>query len=477
MGNEIPTSHFNSEDLEIFNKRLRDETKIVSDWMEQGRFSCKQEMFGYELEAWLIDKNFRPAPINECFLQSLNDPLVVPELASFNIELNTPPHPLSGGIFTNMQQGLTQIFSRCRQQAQLLDADVLMIGILPTVTENDLCLKQMSNSPRYRALNEQVFRLRHGRPLRINIKGEEHLSTTHNDVMLEAATTSLQLHLQVPPELATRYYNAAIILSGPMVAATSNSPYLFGRHLWEETRVPLFEQSVSVGGHKDSEEGDLKRVSFGTGYAMSSLLDCFLENRDHFPAVLPVKYDEPPENLAHLRLHNGTIWRWNRPLIGFEAEGEPHLRIEHRVIPAGPSIVDTVANAAFFTGMMKNLVDSKTPPEQSLTFSQARSNFYAAAQYGLKAEFQWLAGQHINAREHLLQCLLPLARSGLESLEINQEDIQFYLDIIEHRIISGQTGANWQQQFAAAHDHDMHALTAAYAVQQQRGNPVHEWII
>lgn len=477
MGNEIPTSHFNTEDLAIFNKRLRDETKIVGDWLAQGRFSCKQVMFGYELEAWLIDRNFRPAPINERFLQALNDPLVVPELASFNFELNTPPHPLSGGIFTNMQQSLTQIFSRCRQQAQLLEADVLMIGILPTVTEGDLCLKQMSNSPRYRALNEQVFRLRHGRPLRINIKGKEHLSTTHNDVMLEAATTSLQLHLQVPPELATRYYNAAIILSGPMVAATSNSPYLFGRHLWEETRIPLFEQSVSVGGHKNSEEGDLKRVSFGTGYAMTSLLDCFLENRDHFPAVLPVTYDEPPENLAHLRLHNGTIWRWNRPLIGFEAEGEPHLRIEHRVIPAGPSIVDTVANAAFFTGMMKHLVDSKTPAEQNLTFSQARSNFYTAAQHGLKAEFQWLSGQHINAREHLLQCLLPMARSGLESLEINQDDIQFYLDIIEQRINSGQTGANWQQQFAAVHNHDMHALAAAYAAQQQRGNPVHEWTI
>ena len=199
--------------------------------------------------------------------------------------------------------------------------------------------------------------------------------------MLEAATTSLQLHLQIPPDQAARYYNAAIILSGPMVAATSNSPYLFGKHLWEETRIPLFEQSVSIGSHKNSKTVNFKRVSLGTGFATTSLLECFLENRDHFPVVLPVKYDEPPENLAHLRLHNGTIWRWNRPLIGFDSEGQPHLRIEHRAIPAGPSIIDTVANAAFFTGMMANLVDSTTPPEQNLSFAQTQKNFYEAAQF------------------------------------------------------------------------------------------------
>ncbi len=477
MGNEIPSNHFNTEDSEIFNHRLREETEIVNKWFEKDRFSCKQIMFGYELEAWLIDQNFRPAPINEYFLQALNNSLVVPELASFNIELNSPPQPLTGNVFNDMKQGLTQISHQCRQQAEKLGADMLMIGILPTVTDKDLCLKQMSNSPRYRALNEQVFRLRHGRPLRINIEGKEHLSTTHNDVMLEAATTSLQLHLQIPPNLATRYYNAAIILSAPMVAATNNSPYLFGKHLWEETRIPLFEQSVSIGGHKNSDEGDLKRVSFGTGYATKSLLECFLENRDHFPVVLPVKYNEPPESLAHLRLHNGTIWRWNRPLIGFDSEGEPHLRIEHRVIPAGPSIIDTIANAAFFTGMIKGLVDSSTPPEQNLSFSQAQNNFYTAARFGLNVEFQWLAGQRIHARDLLIQCLLPLARTGLEKLDINQEDIQLYLGIIKQRILSAQTGAIWQQRFATAHNHDMHRLTEAYAMHQQLGNPVHEWTI
>ncbi len=477
MGNEIPTSHFSLEDIEVFTNRLHKETRLVSRWFENNHFAFEQKMFGYELEAWLVDKNFRPAPINEKFLRALNDPLVVSELASFNIELNSVPQYLGGSVFSDMEQNLQQIYSRCRHQAQLMDSDLLFIGVLPTVKEADLCLEHMSNSPRYRALNEQIFRLRHGRPLRIDIKGEEHLYTTHNDVMLEAAATSLQLHLQVPLHLATRYYNAAILLSGSMVAATGNAPYLFGKHLWEETRIPLFEQSVSIGGHKNSDEGDLKRVSFGTGYVKNSLLECFIENLEHFPAVLPVLLDDPSEKLAHLRLHNGTIWRWNRPLIGFDNQGEPHLRIEHRVISAGPSVIDTVANAALFVGAVKGLVDAEKPPEQIVSFSKAKHNFYAAAHSGLKSNLHWLDGKPWQAKDHILTHILPLARSGLEHLEVNKDDIQFYLDIIEQRIATEQTGTNWQQRYIASHGHDMQAMTAAYAQHQQLGKPIHEWTI
>lgn len=477
MGNEIPSNHFHAHDLEIFTERLRQETQIVKEWFSGNTFAFKHKMFGYELEAWLIDQNFQPAPINEQFLKALNDPLVVPELASFNIELNSMPQQLGGQVFSDMEQNLKKTYNQCRQQAQLLDSDLLMIGILPTVKESDLSLAHMSNSPRYRALNEQIFRMRHGRPLNIDIKGEEHLLTSHDDVMLEAAATSLQLHLQIPPHLATRYYNAANILSGSMVAATGNAPYLFGKHLWNETRIPLFEQSVSIGGHENSDEGNLKRVSFGTGYAKNSLMECFQENLDHFPVVLPVLFDEPPEKLAHLRLHNGTIWRWNRPLIGFDEQGEPHLRIEHRVISAGPSTVDTAANAALFVGAIKGLVDTAQAPEEILTFSQAQQNFYAAAHSGLNAHLSWLDGKQTPAQQHLLEQVLPLAWSGLEQLNVNKKDIQYYLNVIEQRVTTGQTGASWQQSFTAAHGHDMRALTAAYAKQQQQGKPVHQWPI
>jgi hypothetical protein len=56
-------------------------------------------------------------------------------------------------------------------------------------------------------------------------------------------------------------------------------------------------------------------------YARESILECFEANRTRYPVLLPAVMDEPPESLAHLRLHNGTIWRWNRPLIGFDEQG------------------------------------------------------------------------------------------------------------------------------------------------------------
>ncbi|WP_036502134.1 hypothetical protein [Nitrosococcus oceani] len=476
MGSEIPSSHFSPEDFKKFTERLDAETQLVGHWLAQDHFAYNQRI-GYELEAWLINSNFRPAPINERFLQALDNPLVVPELASFNVELNSLPENLSGDVFKRLEEGLKLTYRQCRNQARLLGCELVTIGILPNLREADLSLQHMSNLSRYRALNEQVLRLRHRRPLRIDIKGKDHLRTTHNNVMLEAATTSFQLHLQMPARYAARYFNAALILSGPMVAASSNSPFLFGKDLWEETRIPLFEQSVSVGGHKDSEKGDLKRVSFGAGYIRESLLECFQENQSHFPVILPALFDKPPENLAHLRLHNGTIWRWNRPLIGFDTQGEPHLRIEHRVIPAGPSILDTIANAALFIGMMSALIEKEEPPEENIPFSLARRNFYNAARQGLEAELYWFGGNRGKASTLLIEHLLPLARSGLEQLEINSNDIQHYLGIIQQRLTTGQTGSRWQRLYVATHGHDMDALTAAYVERQQRENPVHDWTV
>ncbi len=477
MGNEIPSDHFSLENYQLFNEQLQQETNIIEHWFSHNHFADEQRMFGYELEAWLIDENYQPSPVNEQFLKMLNHPLVVSELASFNVELNSLPQHLSGSVFSDMQRNLDQIFGLCRRQAQLLDSDILTIGILPTVKKEDLSLQYMSNSQRYRALNEQVLRLRQGRPLQINIKGQEHLQTEHDDVMLEAAATSFQLHLQVAMDKAPRYYNAAVILSGSMVAATGNAPFLFGKNLWEETRIPLFEQAVAIGGcgQRVDVEGDLRRVFFGTGYIKNALMECFQENLEHFPAILPVLFQDQPEKLAHLRLHNGTIWRWNRPLVGFDEQGEPHLRIEHRVISAGPSVVDIVANAMLFVGAINSLIDQEQPPECGLTFNYARRNFYQAARYGLAADLHWLDNKQINARTHILQQLIPMARSGLERLDIDNQDISYYLDIIEQRIKSGQTGTIWQQRYAAKHHYDMQALTAAYAKLQQQGEPAHTW--
>lgn len=475
MGQEISGGRFHKQDFVHFAQRLAEETALLRCYFEKQRLSWHHGIGGFELEAWLVDRAGQPAPINERYLALLgNNALYSPELSQFNIELNSTPLPLAGDALARMHAELSANWGRCRQVAQQLRVDLAMIGILPTVTPRMLTLEHMSHLTRYRALNEQVLRLRQGQPLELDIVGEQHLQALHGDVMLEAATTSFQIHLQVAQDKAVRYYNAMQILSAPMVAISANSPLLFGKRLWQETRIPLFEQAVATGGIAGAASGPLRRVSFGSGYARHSLMEVFQENAEHFPVLLPSALDEPAENFSHLRLHNGTIWRWNRPLVGFDADGTAHLRIEHRVLPAGPSVLDTIANAALFFGLTHALAEQPEIPEQQLDFAQARDNFYAAARYGLNANVTWLDGRHVRLSDLLAQ-LIPQAREGLQRLGCEREAGEYYLSLIEQRLLSGQTGAAWQLAWRDKHGADASALTAAYLERQDSGLPVHQW--
>ncbi|MGB2970882.1 MAG: glutamate--cysteine ligase, partial [Candidatus Competibacter sp.] len=337
MGQGIARSQFNPRDFQRFQARLREETAQLADWFRAGRFAPTSGVGGFEIEAWLVDRQGRPAPFNQRFLERLADPLVVPELSVFNIELNTPPLPLRGPALRQMHASLECLWQRCQHVAAGLASTVMLIGIPPTLQADDLTLDHMSDQERFRAINAQILARRRGRPMELTIHGIDTLQLTHPDVMLEAATTSFQTHLQVAAADGPAFFNAALAVTAPMVAVAANSPLLFGKRLWQETRIPLVEQGVALAGGEASDDPSHPRVSFGSGYVKESLLALFDENLRHYPALLPVDLSaEPLENLPHLRLHNGTIWRWNRPLLGFEADGTPHLRIEHRVMPAGP---------------------------------------------------------------------------------------------------------------------------------------------
>jgi gamma-glutamyl:cysteine ligase YbdK (ATP-grasp superfamily) len=473
MGQEIARSHFKKPDFQAFESRLQEETALVRRWFEERLFTVAPNTGGFELEAWLVDDQGLPAPINQVYLERLNNPQVVPELSVFNVELNTEPRVLHDDALSRMQSALEELWALGNKTAAELNASLLMIGILPTVQELDLNMANMSQMIRYRALNEQVLRQRHGIPFVLDIHGREWLHAEHQNLMLEAAATSLQVHLQVNQVQAAQYFNAALILSAPMVAVAANSPFLFGRDLWDETRIPVFEQALAVSN--DEKAQSLLRVTFGRGYVRQSLLELFLENLECYPALLPMALDEPLEQVGHLRLQNGTIWRWNRPLIGFEANGTPHLRIEHRVMAAGPSVLDTIANTALFYGLVHFYGEQAELLAALLPFEQCRKNFYTAARKGLNAEIVWLDGKPVVLRQLLLEKLLPLAKQGLESLDINRDDIQTYLGVIEARVSTGRTGASWQRDFVASHGPDMCVLTKTYLEQQRRGTPVHEW--
>ena len=468
VGDEIRERHFNAEDFSRFRRRLDAETQLVEELFANSGFSRRGDIVGFELEAWIVDQEGQPLAANQQLLEAIGNPLVVPELASFNVELNGSPTALRGNVFSRIHDELTATWATCLAGAEALRCRLATIGILPTIRRELLNQKYMSAMARYQALNDRVLALRDGQPLRVRITTGDGLDMTHDDVMLEAAATSFQIHLQCKPDRAVKDFNAALAVSAPMVALTANSPFLFGRSLWEETRIPLFEQAVSVG-HRAPP-----RVTFGTGYARESLFEVFAENQSDHPILLPfVQQHEPPHKFAHVRFQNGTLWRWNRPLLGFDYDGQPHLRIEHRVVPAGPTLLDCTANTAAYVGMVRGLVAKyETPP---VDFATAKDNFYRAAKFGLDARLSWADGEERTARDWLTDELLPLARDALRAIDIPEEDVDRYIGTVEARVDADQTGARWQRRWVAKHGSDWAALTRAYLDAQESGDPVHTW--
>lgn len=475
MGQEIVEQHFRHRDFARFRTRLAEETARLHGWFEADAFDPGPPRTGLELEAWLVDRDGRPAPCNDRFLAAVGRADVVHELAKFNIELNAEPQPLDDGGLARLHAGLDETWRLCVDTARHLDLGLISIGILPTLRDEDLVPANMSDSGRYRALNEQVLRARRGRPIELDLAGPEPLRATHRDVMMEAAATSFQVHHQVSPAEAARVYNAAILASAATVAAGANSPFLFGHRLWEETRIPVFEQAVGIASEEPGLRNPLGRVGFGSGYAHWSLAECFAENAERHPVMLPLDLSEAPDRLPHLRLHNGTIWRWNRPLIGFDEAGHPHLRIEHRVMAAGPTIADMMANLVFFHGLVAAWSDADTPPESELDFATARDNFYAAARHGLDAMITGPGGTRRALRDEILDTLLPQARRGLERLGALGPYSERALMLLDRRVATGRTGAAWQKAHVREHGRDFRALTLAYAARQAEGAPVHEW--
>lgn len=475
MGEEIKYSRFQHADYARFKKSLLDETQILSEWFSSNSLSNKSLVAGYELETWLINLDGLPCPNNEKLLRSAHNKLLSPELAKFNIELNVRPQSLKSSVLSDFESSLIKLWNQCQTISSQDHCSLLGIGILPTLQDKHLTLDNLSTLNRYLALNEQVLTQRNGEPIKLDIVGNDHLQTEHLDVMLEAATTSLQIHIQTPQDVAVNYYNASIAVSAPMVAVGANSPFLFGKNLWEETRIPVFEQAVASGGFNGAAHGPIHRVSFGSGYAKKSLFECFSENIEHFPILLPVEYDDDINDLRHLRLHNGTIWRWNRPLVGFDDDGTPHVRIEHRVTATAPSSIDNIANIAFYYGLAHYYANYADPVEQTLPFSQARDNFYLAAQHGLDAHVTWNDKKHHSLKKLILDQLLIEAETGLQNLNLDDDDIKKYLGVIDKRIHSEQTGSSWQRNFASKHQHDMQKLTLTYFKNQKTNHPVHTW--
>lgn len=451
-------------------------------------FDVGRPLTGMEIECNLVGADYRPAMSNQDVLASIDDPAYQTELGRFNIEFNVPPRPLSGRSGLDLENEVRNSLNAAEAKARATGAHIVAIGILPTLMPDDLDRGWMSESTRYTALNNSIFTER-GKDIVIDISGAERLTLHTSTIAPESACTSMQLHLQVAPEDFADNWNAAQILAAPQLALSANSPYFFAHHLWAETRIELFTQSTETRSDESKAQGARPRVWFGERW-VTSIVDLFEENLHYFPPLLADVSDEDPvgeltagraPQLAELRLHNGTVYRWNRPVYDV-VDGRPHLRMENRVLPAGPTVVDMLANAAFYYGVLRVLSQQDRPLWSEMPFAAAHHNFRAAARHGMGVRLHWPGLGEVTAAELVLRQLLPMAEEGLRQWGVAEKVRDRYLGVIEGRATTGRNGATWQvdtvqalQRGGMTRPAALREMLRRYCEHMHHNEPAHTW--
>ena len=474
--------------LREFTNHLMRDVRALELMLHEDMFETGVRRIGAEQELFMIDERGEPAPVIKEVLERNTDDRIVTELTKFNIEFNMDPLQYGDDCFARMEESTAGLIEKVRGLTRQVDSEIAMTGISPTAHLSDFALDYMMPRPRYYALNDALSRLRGGAG-QYQIQGIDELFVKHDSIMLEGCNTSFQTHFQVSPEEFPRYYNIAQVVAAPCLAAATNSPLLFGKRLWRETRIALFQQAVDTRSSNLYLREMSPRVHFGTDWVDESVMEIFREDISRFRVLLTTDLNEDPlqmletggvPRLMALQLHNGTVYRWNRACYGI-TDGKPHLRIENRVLPSGPTIVDEIANAAFWYGLVAGLADEYRDVSEHIEFYEARYNFTAAARSGLSSQFKWLDGSNRPAHELILDTLIPLAERGLQSSDIDPDDIDRYLGIIQKRVETRQTGSQWQldsmarMQEVGSRAERLGALTRAMVDRQKEGEPVHEW--
>jgi CBS domain-containing protein/gamma-glutamylcysteine synthetase len=473
-----------------FMRALLNEVRVLEHMLATGKIESGIRRIGAEQEMFIVDRAFGPACKASEILLAINDPRFTHELGLFNLEANLSPRVLRGDCLRRMEQELEDVYRRARSTAQTLDCDIALIGILPSLRLENLGLDSMVPLERYKALNDAMRALR-GEDFHFVINGIDQMAIKHNSVMLEACNTSFQVHFQVGPDEFAEMYNLAQVVTAPLLAAAVNSPLLLGRRLWHETRVAVFEHSTDTRSTVHQARGQQPRVHFGDRWIDQSVTEIFKEDIARNRIVLTTETEADPmamldrgeiPNLNALRLHNGTVYRWNRPCYGV-SNNIAHLRIENRVIPSGPTVLDEMANAAFFFGMMAGMSRLYPDIRTKFRFEDVKTNFLTAAREGIRAQLNWFGDSYLPAQQLIEQQLLPLAREGLQELNVDRDDIDRYLDVLEQRVNKRRTGARWAlESLENMHnqgtpDQQFRSLVGSLVNQQSSGKPVSEWAL
>jgi gamma-glutamyl:cysteine ligase YbdK (ATP-grasp superfamily) len=481
MGQFFQQESFSDNDHRIFRERLQRQLKDLRSLLIEPRFSQQACTIGAELEMYLIGDTGKPAPCNTQLMDLIKHPQLQEELNRFNLEFNLSPVAAAGNPFQNMETELTQMLDCLHSSAQQLGAKVVPIGILPTLKNEHLQRQFMTDLPRYRALTRQLSDLK-GEPFSVDINGQDSLKTTCDEVTLEGANTSFQVHLKVPSDRFAAMFNAAQLITPLVLALAGNSPTFLGKKLWQETRIALFKQSIDNRIRTLTQWRQPARVSFGQGWLREGAWELFSESVALYPPILPFLFDRQGA-FDELCLHHGTVWSWNRAV--FQPDPDAHLRIEYRTLPAGPTVVDMLANAALAIGWTVALADRIEDYLVKLPFQYAEYNFYRAAQQGLEAEILWPQPNQHQLTEmpahQIIQSLLPLAAQGLAKIGVDNYEINRLIRVIEQRLETKQTGSRWQlnrlNKYLETHDNET-ALTLMlddYIVNSREGHPVAQW--
>ncbi len=488
MGEEIKRIAYNRAHRQDYRRKVQLCLDVFETMLAQFSFDFERPLTGMEIECNLVDADYQPAMTNRDVLAAIADPAYQTELGAYNIEFNVPPRPLAGRASLELEAEVRASLNAAEREAGLSGAHIVMIGILATLMPEHLAAEWMSESTRYAALNESISSER-GEDIQIDISGPEPLSLYYPSIAPESACTSMQLHLQVSPEDFADNWNAAQVLAGPQLALGANSPYFFGHQLWAETRVELFAQATDTRPDELKAQGVRPRVWFGERW-ITSIFDLFEENVRYFPSLLPVVSDEDPmaelaagrtPQLSELRLHNGTVYRWNRPVYAV-VDGRPHLRVENRVLPAGPTVIDMLANSAFYFGVLRTMSEEDRPVWTRMTFAAAQSNFFAAARRGIDARLFWPGLGDVSVGDLVLNQLLPMAHEGLRRSGVAAEARERYLGVIEGRARTGRNGATWQvstvkalQQGGTPRPAALAEMLRQYCAHMHTNEPVHTW--
>ncbi|MEP6902703.1 MAG: hypothetical protein ABJA66_13205, partial [Actinomycetota bacterium] len=459
MGDKKVTTQTDEHQMRQFTKAVLNDLQALEKMLGEGQMETDALRIGAEQEMFLVDSSFHPAPLALEIIETAKDGRLTTEIGRFNLEANLTPLEFAGDCLRKLETELNEIINVVKKAAKKFDADTVLCGILPTIQQSDLTEENLTPNPRYTEMNRVLTAL-HGEERIVHIKGLDEIKLHLQDTFTEFCNTSFQLHLQVSNADFARYYNWAQAISAPVLASAVNSPILLGHRLWHETRLALFQHSTDERSTAEQERSRPARVTFGRDWVKDSIVEVFHEDVARFRIILTRELHENSlEVLAQgkipglhaWRMHNGTIWRWNRACYGVMND-KPSLRIEARFLPAGPTVADEMANSAFFLGLMMALPEEYGDVTEKMSFDDAKNNFFTVARYGLKSQIAWLDGKNYSAQKLILEELLPRAHRGLRSANIDSADIEKYLGILEERVSQEKTGAQWMLDSLAAMD-------------------------